>query len=498
MPANPDRVPVIVGAGQINDRPADPSAGLNSLGLMEAALRAADADAGSGWLETLDSLAVVAQISFPDITDAAGRLARQMRLPVSDIFETAQASGDSPTVLLNRAADRIREGRSSICAVVGGEALRTAAQLAATRGPGTSTDMVRQASARKASTIRQAYGLTAPVDVYPLYEQACRAAWGQTAAEAQAESGEIWARFAEVAARSEGAWLRTGASAQDIVTVSAANRLVSFPYTKLMVANSSVNQGAGFIVTSLANARRRGVPESRIIHVGHGAAAHENADPLARDTYTSSPSLTASIRGALEANACEAEQVSHVELYSCFPCVPKMARRVLGWPASRPATVHGGLTFGGGPIGNYMSHAVAGMVSALRTGGSLGLLVANGGLATSNHAIGLSAGPLPNADVPRGHDMQGLADTLRGPVPPLRESHSGPAMLETFSATATRDGRIPRATAILRTPDGARTLAHVTDEAALAYLTDGAREPVGSAGVITPDGAGTQLWTPVL
>ena len=40
------RIPVIVGVGQVNDRPATPDAGLDSLGLMEAALRAADADAG--------------------------------------------------------------------------------------------------------------------------------------------------------------------------------------------------------------------------------------------------------------------------------------------------------------------------------------------------------------------------------------------------------------------------------------------------------------------
>ena len=37
---NPDRIPVIVGVGQINDRrEEDRAAGLDSLALMEAALR---------------------------------------------------------------------------------------------------------------------------------------------------------------------------------------------------------------------------------------------------------------------------------------------------------------------------------------------------------------------------------------------------------------------------------------------------------------------------
>src|SRR3546814_6528947 len=56
--------PVIIGVGQINDRPDDPDRGLDSLGLMVAALKAADADAGGGLLTDLDSLAIVDQISF--------------------------------------------------------------------------------------------------------------------------------------------------------------------------------------------------------------------------------------------------------------------------------------------------------------------------------------------------------------------------------------------------------------------------------------------------
>ena len=58
-------IPVIIGVGQINDREEQNKAGskLDSLDLMEAALRAADLDAGGGWVQRLDSLGVVDQIS---------------------------------------------------------------------------------------------------------------------------------------------------------------------------------------------------------------------------------------------------------------------------------------------------------------------------------------------------------------------------------------------------------------------------------------------------
>ena len=60
---DPERIPVIIGVGQVNDRPEDPDQGLDSLGLMVAALRVAAADAGVS-LADLDSLAIVDQISF--------------------------------------------------------------------------------------------------------------------------------------------------------------------------------------------------------------------------------------------------------------------------------------------------------------------------------------------------------------------------------------------------------------------------------------------------
>ena len=43
-----------------------------------------------------------------------------------------------------------------------------------------------------------------------------------------------------------------------------------------------------------------------------------------------------------------------IELYSCFPVVPKMARRTLGLGPDVKPTVTGGLTFFGAPLNTYM------------------------------------------------------------------------------------------------------------------------------------------------
>ncbi len=484
---DPERIPVIIGVGQVNDRPADPDEGLDSLGLMVAALRVAAEDAGVPLAE-INSLAIVDQISFHSLGKLPEPLAAAIGASPAINYQSAAPHGDTPVRLLNEAANRIGAGEVKLAAIVGAEALRTAAGRAAKAASGEdkSYNAIRKVATRREPDYAQKHGLAAPVDVYPLYENATRAAWGQSLAEAQDESAEIWSRFSEIAAANEGAWIRKPATPADILRVDERNRPIAFPYSKLMVANSSVNQGAGFLVASLAEARRRGISEDRLIYVGMGAAAKEPPSILRRDRYNGSVSMETSINRTLALNGMTAQDFDFVELYSCFPCVPKMARRTLGWPVDRPATVFGGLTFGGGPIANYMSHAIVSMVEKLRRDGRYGFLFANGGFATDNHCIVLGKEPIAAASFPQDFDYQAEAEAKRGPVPDLVEDYTGPATIESYTIFYGRDGAPKAGVVVARTPAGERTLAHVDveDAAMLAFLTDGKAEPVGAGGQI--------------
>lgn len=476
------RVPVIVGVGQVNDRDDR----LNAIELMAAALRNADADAGGGWLDRADTLDVVAQLSFPEFTDASAPLAQMLQIAPRHCAQTRYPMGDSPVALLDAAAKRIAAGEAEICVVAGGEALRTAAKRAAGK-----RDAVRDSAASVTKPGRNRYGVVAPADVYPLYENACRAAWGQSLAEAQEESAIIWSRFSEVAARNEGAWLREPRTAEEILTVTPSNRAIAFPYTKYMVANASVNQGAGFIVTSLAKAKQAGVAERQFIYVGHGAAGREPGDVLTREQLNHSPSLERTLRNTLDHNGLSSADLDFVELYSCFPCVPKMARRAIDWPLDKPMSVFGGLTFGGGPVGNHMSHAIAAMTQALRAGGRHGLLFGNGGLATTSHAVIVSRDPaiaMRNAPAPlASSEPQRIA---------VLESYEGDASIETYTVFYDRAGGPSSGVVVGRTPDGARFLARIDgdDAALIAFLTSGESEPVGARGTTWLDAEGLVRW----
>lgn len=482
------KIPVIVGVGQINDREER----LNAVELMGAALRNAEADAGGGWLNHIDALDVVAQLSFPEFADASAPLAHMLDITPRHCAQTRYPMGDSPVALLNQAANRIAAGEAEICAIAGGEALRTAAKRAA----GGKRDAVRESAARATRGGRERYGIVAPTDVYPLYENACRAAWGQTLAEAQQESAEIWSRMSQVAADNPNAWLRTPLTPGQILETSPGNRPIAFPYTKLMVANASVNQGAAFVVTSLARAKAAGVPETKLVYIGRGAAAREPGDVLARDRLDRSLSLEASLRNALAFNGLTSADLDHAELYSCFPIMPKLARRIIDWPLDKPMTVFGGLTFGGGPVGNYMSHAIASMTEALRTGGRHGLLFGNGGFATTNHSIVISRDAAIGAQGARDPSVQPEADSRRAPSPPLLDVYSGEGVIETYTVFYDREGAAKSGVIVGKAPGGERFLAYVPRENAelIAFLTDGVREPIGAPGRTDTDADGVNRW----
>src|SRR5258707_6690159 len=63
-PLPDDRIPVIVGVGEIVDRPKEISKGLEPLALLEQALKRAEADSGGKLLGEIGSLGIVNFLSW--------------------------------------------------------------------------------------------------------------------------------------------------------------------------------------------------------------------------------------------------------------------------------------------------------------------------------------------------------------------------------------------------------------------------------------------------
>ncbi|MGB6637510.1 MAG: acetyl-CoA acetyltransferase, partial [Bradyrhizobium sp.] len=61
---SPDRIPVIVGIGEITDRPEEITDGLEPLALLVEALKRAETDSGAALLGEIDSLDIVNFLSW--------------------------------------------------------------------------------------------------------------------------------------------------------------------------------------------------------------------------------------------------------------------------------------------------------------------------------------------------------------------------------------------------------------------------------------------------
>src|SRR3546814_16750964 len=92
---DPERIPVIIGVGQLNDRPEDPDDGLDSLELMVAALKLAADDAGVPLAE-IDSLAIVDQISFHHLGKLCEPLAAAIGASPAITYQYAAQHGAPP------------------------------------------------------------------------------------------------------------------------------------------------------------------------------------------------------------------------------------------------------------------------------------------------------------------------------------------------------------------------------------------------------------------
>src|SRR5450432_3742021 len=497
-PLSDDHIPVIVGVGEITDRPADLKSGLEPLDLLVEALKRAEADSGGKLLGEIQSLDIVNFLSWR-YRDPEKQLAQRLGIQPAHAYY-GPVGGESPIRYLHEAAQRIARGECSIAAVCGAEAQSTAtkAERAKIELPWTPfahdvEEPKRGAAFQKPMAVT--LGVFRPVTVYPFYEAASSAHWRQTPREAMAESGALWSTYSAVASQNPNAWLKRHVTSDEITTPTPDNLLIAWPYTKLMVANPTVNMGAAVLMTSLAKARAAGIPEDRLVHVWGGASAEEPRDYLVRDQFYQSHPQNAVLGAVMDLVGGDGKAFDAIELYSCFPCVPKMARRTLGLGADVQPTVTGGLTFFGAPLNTYMTHAACAMVRKLRGGAKLGLLYGQGGFVTKHHGLVLSR-QTPQHALAQDTSVQAEADRHRGAVPEFVTDAKGKGSVESFTVIYGRGGEVEHGVVMLRTSADARALARVpaNDGATLAHLLSMDRTPVGSLGDVVAADDGVLEW----
>ncbi|KKW64818.1 acetyl-CoA acetyltransferase [Mycolicibacterium elephantis] len=484
------RTPVLIGYGQVNQRDEDPT--VEPVDLMAAAAR----EAGDPrLLEAVDSVRVVNLLSWryrdPGLLVAQRIGATGARTRYTGI------GGNVPQSLVNQACLDIQSGRADVVLITGAETWRTRSRLrAAGKKPAWTSqdDSVPVAEGADehvpmAGPAEIRINLDRPAYVYPMFEQALRIAAGETPEDHRRRIGELWAQFSAVAARNPHAWSGEPRSAEAIWQPAPDNRMISWPYTKLMNSNNMVDQAAALILASAEKARHLQIPTDRWVFPYAGTDAHDTYAIGERAEFHTSPAIRIAGRRALALADTGIDDVDVVDVYSCFPSAVQVAANELGLPLGdpdRPLTVTGGLTFAGGPWNNYVTHSIATMAEHLAANpGGRGLITANGGYLTK-HSFGVYGTQPPTHEF-RWEDVQSEVD--REPIRAAVVEWEGVGTVESWTTPFNRDGEPEKAFLAVRTPDDARVLAVITDasDAAATVRDDiaGAKVQVNSDGTAT-------------
>ncbi|BBZ13725.1 acetyl-CoA acetyltransferase [Mycobacterium branderi] len=489
MPVDP-RTPVLIGYGQANLFEDNPD--VEPVDLMVAAAREA---ADQPVLAAVDSIRVVNLLSarYRD----PGLLLGQRIGADNPATRYSGVGGNVPQTLVNQACLDIQHGGADVVLVAGAETWRTRMQLKAQGRRLTWTEQDQSVpiapggddNVPMAGPAEERIELARPAHVYPLFEQALRISTGEPIEDHRRRIGELWARFNAVAVDNPHAWIRKPLAAEEIWRTGPANRMISWPYTKLMNSNNMVDQGAALILASAEAATRLQVPTERWVYPYAGTDAHDTYAISERFELHRCPAIRIGGARALEMAGLGIDDVDYVDLYSCFPSAVQIAAAELGLPVddpSRPLTVTGGLTFAGGPWSNYVTHSIATMAELLIANpGRRGLITANGGYLTK-HSFGVY-GTEPPASEFRWEDVQSVVD--REPTRPPVVEWDGVGTVESWTTPFDREGRPEKAFLAVRTPDESRTLAVIPDAAAAEPTVHD--DIAGAKVTVRPDGTAT-------
>jgi len=480
------RTPVVVGVGQVLNRSKDLDDAIEPIQMMLKALYRAEEDSGARLLDQVGSVRVIRGVW--DYGNPAGFIAERIASPNPETMGTL-FGGNQVQAVLNRSCLDILSGDHDLIVLTGAEngsssnrARKQGIQLRSTSISG-SPDEIVGSQKPEHHEFEVAKGIKQAIQVYPMYENAIRYARGETMDEHLVRVSELWSRFNEAGLENPNAWIQTRHSAEEIRTPSSSNRAVSYPYTKMMNANMVVDMGAALILCSVEKAKQLGIEEGKWVYPYAGVQGYDHFSASVRDNFVESPGVRITGRRVMDLACTTAEELEYVDLYSCFPSAVQVAAKELGLSEDRPLTVTGGLTFGGGPLNNYVMHSVARTVELLRANpGKKGLVTANGGnLYKHVHCI---YGSEPPSQDFQFENVQQEIDAL--PARKCLAHYEGKVEIESYSVMYGGENPTVAHCACL-TQEGDRVWANNRDIDVMLAMTQ--EEFCGRSAIISSDGS---------
>ena len=456
--------PVLVGVAAVQQKVDDYRQALEPVALMEQALRDAAADAGSSeLLRRADEILVPKSLwGYSDpgriLADALGAESATTLLAEFGILQQS---------LLTRACQRIAAGETQVVLVAGGEARhrsqcagRAKEEASETQQVDVDPDILLRPEDEMWSSVETDSGLGMPVGYYAILDSALRYKQGLSLEQHRDQMARMYSRLSELAADNPDAWAEAPVSAAHIREHSASNRMLAFPYTKLHNSQWNVDQAAGLILCSAGVAEELGIDPGKWVFPLAATESNFMSVVASRKDLGASPGFRIAGQVLMELAGISFNDISLCELYSCFPYAIRVQLEEFGLDPQCDVSVTGGMTFGGGPLNNFVFQATVKMAELLRQNpAEIGLVSTVSGLLTKQACALWSASPGAG-----GWAFADVTEQVRevSEVCELVAGYRGTGSVAGY--TVIYQGSDPwRAVAVFDLPGGERTVAYSED-----------------------------------
>ncbi|MCG8619320.1 MAG: hypothetical protein MI802_24125, partial [Desulfobacterales bacterium] len=299
---------VVAGWGQITQpkdikTPADDPMGI----MVKASVAAAERLKKPRHLSEVDGILIVKSLSAY-CPEPAGDLAACIGAKPKFLFES-RIGGNSPQTLINRAAGMIARGELNMALVAGAEAYVPRNETVPRSPEATQRDSAllqgipedyNGDDASGVTPLETKYGIEHPMHGFPLFETALWAASGKSIEAHTRQVAEFWSDFSRTAASHPFAWTKQVRTPEEILTPTAQNRPIAFPYTKFMNAFVTVDQGAAVILMAEDYAEKFGAARGKpVFFCGGGYAEDRQRYMIDKTDFTQSPPLKAAVDKAI-------------------------------------------------------------------------------------------------------------------------------------------------------------------------------------------------------
>jgi len=447
---------VLVGVGEVVEK-------VDDIALDERGMRAI--------LSAIDTIAVVrtnsdsgAQLKSPfgDPKNYPRVIGNRIGInPKTAIYSAA--GGQAPQRLVNEFSTKIANGACEAVLLVGAEALANQKAMKRAKIKADWREDAMGSIEARPTDISQAFDIahlqnefTHIPAIYTVMENVRRRKLGLTIEDYRKACAELFQDFAKIAADHPSSMFPESLSLDQILNLTETNTSVTDLYSRAMTAKDGVNQGAAVILMSEDKARDLSIDPARWVYPISGASAVEKTMPY-REDLSRSLAMKAAYHAAFDIADLSMSDITHMDIYSCFPIAVFAACEALGIKPNDPRglTTTGGLPFFGGPGNNYTMHGIVNVVRKLRQDGQgYGLVSANGGF-LSKHCVGLYG-----TQAPRLGWQESDEETLRSRVdsqaiPPVVSYADGRAHIEGYAVEYNKKGP-KRGYIIGRLEDGRR------------------------------------------